>query len=84
MDHEPENPVVEGTSYLERDHLINDTSFALLNNRTTVHPTMSSPPPLTPPVTMNGQADPINDILNTPIPIPPPSRPMNAQSQTST
>ena len=65
----PENPVAEEETYLERDHLINDTS--MLDNRTTLHPTMSSPPP----VIMNGHVDPINDITNTPIPIPP-SRPL--------
>jgi serine/threonine-protein kinase/endoribonuclease IRE1 len=71
VDHGPENPVVEET-YLERDHLINDTSITLLDNGTTVHPTMSSSPPPPPPlVIMNGHADPINDITNTPIPIPP-------------
>ena len=65
VDHGPENPVVEET-HLQRDHLLNDTSINLLDNRMTVHPTISSPPP---PVIMNGHADPINDITNTPIPI---------------
>ena len=41
--HEPENPVVEETIYLERDYLINDTSITFLDNRTTVQPTMPSP-----------------------------------------
>lgn len=69
VNHVPENPVAEET-YLERDHLINDTSITLLDNGTMVHPTMSSPPP-PPSVIMNGHAYPTNDITNTPIPIPP-------------
>jgi serine/threonine-protein kinase/endoribonuclease IRE1 len=64
------NQVLEET-YLERDHLINDTSITLLDNGTTIHSTMSSPPP--PAVITNGHADPINDITNVPIP---PSRPL--------
>ena len=67
VDHEPENPVVVEETYLERDHLINDASATLLDNGTTVHPT------LRPPVIMNGHADPINNITNTPTP---PSRPL--------
>ena len=63
VDREPENPVVEET-YLDQDHLINDTSITLLD---TVHPAVSSQPPPSP-VIMNGHADPINDITNTPIP----------------
>ena len=59
VDHEPENRVVEET-------LINNTSITLLDNGTTVHPQS--------PVIMNGHADPINDITNTPMPISP-SRP---------
>lgn len=70
VDHGPENPAVEET-HLERDHLINDKSITLLDNGTTAHPTMSSSPP---PVIMNGHADPMNNITNSPIPIPP-SRP---------
>ena len=63
-EHRLQNPVVEG------DHsMINNTSIAqiaLLDNGT-IHPT---------PVIMNGHADPINDIMNVPIPIlPTPSTP---------
>ena len=61
--------VLEEETYLERDHLINDTSITLLDNRTT----MSSPSP--PSVIMNGHADPINDITNTPIPSTPNLKP---------
>ncbi|KAF8802390.1 hypothetical protein BYT27DRAFT_6766807 [Phlegmacium glaucopus] len=63
MERDQENTSINGTASSPSSPFEN----TLLDNETGVHPAMSTPPP----VLMNGHADPINDLTNTPTTIPP-------------